>query len=403
VSVAVSIAASRRDIGTFSGSGIHRSIISYPIPARLGVERTNFANCERLAYGIPSHCGAYRYCSPIHRRSPCDALPGIDSSMNENSPSGVLVSRFSTSSYRAHERIAAWREVFGRTVLSIDITPRSTEGFHASALASRCSNFGLLHASTSAADQANSRSLIASDDVSFGVVTTCRWGASQLGRSADLHPGDGVLMSNGDVGALTFPNDCRYVTFSIPRTAIKPLVPDIGALFARRVPASNPALQMLVRYLELARSGHVLSTPGLAAAYTDHVSDLLALSVGATSDGAELAKTRGLCAARLHAMKEDMRKTLDRPDLSVHSIAARHRVSVRYVQKLFEESGCTFTRFVMEERLTAAYDVLTVRSNVPINRIAYDLGFSDLSYFNRAFRQRFGCTPSDVRNCAPAR
>lgn len=32
-----------------------------------------------------------------------------------------------------------------------------------------------------------------------------------------------------------------------------------------------------------------------------------------------------------------------------------------------------------------------------ISAVAYDVGFSDLSYFNRVFRRRFGATPSDVR------
>ena len=32
-----------------------------------------------------------------------------------------------------------------------------------------------------------------------------------------------------------------------------------------------------------------------------------------------------------------------------------------------------------------------------ISTIAYDIGFSDLSHFNRAFRERYGMTPSDAR------
>jgi AraC-like DNA-binding protein len=32
-----------------------------------------------------------------------------------------------------------------------------------------------------------------------------------------------------------------------------------------------------------------------------------------------------------------------------------------------------------------------------ISAIAYAAGFGDLSYFNRAFRRRFGATPSDIR------
>jgi AraC-like DNA-binding protein len=32
-----------------------------------------------------------------------------------------------------------------------------------------------------------------------------------------------------------------------------------------------------------------------------------------------------------------------------------------------------------------------------ISAIAFAVGFADLSHFNRAFRRRYGCTPSDVR------
>jgi AraC-like DNA-binding protein len=157
-----------------------------------------------------------------------------------------------------------------------------------------------------------------------------------------------------------------------------------------------------MRYLDLARRDNVVTTPELAAAFTDHVCDLLAVALGPTRDAAEQAKTRGLPAARLQAIKDDIAYNLCRSDLSVHSVAARHNVSARYVHKLFEESGCTFTQFVMEQRLAAAHKALLARSNAPILSIAYGLGFNDVSYFNRSFRQRFGCTPSDVRNAARA-
>jgi AraC-like DNA-binding protein len=317
--------------------------------------------------------------------------------MHETSPGGLQVSRFSTASYRPHERVAAWREVYGRALLHIDIAPHTTERFRANAVISLAPGFGLLHASTSATNQANSRRLIAGDDVSFGVVTSCRWGASQLGRSEEFYPGDGALMSNGDVGLITLPKDCRYMVFCVPRSAIAPLVPDLGAVFGRRVPGSNPALQMLLRYLELARSHHAVATPDLTRVFTTHVCDLLALTIGATRDAAQLAGTRGVCAARLHALQEDIRQNLKRPDLSVHLIAAWHGVSTRYVQKLFEESGCTFTQFVLQERLDAAYKALAAPSNLPISTVAYELGFGDLSYFNRTFRRRFGCAPRDVK------
>jgi AraC-like DNA-binding protein len=104
-------------------------------------------------------------------------------------------------------------------------------------------------------------------------------------------------------------------------------------------------------------------------------------------------------------MQDDIRKICTSPDLSVHTIAARHGVSARYVQRIFEKSGSTFTGYVTEQRLAAAFKALRRRApaNVPISTIAYDCGFTDVSHFNRVFRQRFGCTPSDVRNIARSR
>jgi len=35
-----------------------------------------------------------------------------------------------------------------------------------------------------------------------------------------------------------------------------------------------------------------------------------------------------------------------------------------------------------------------------IGSVAFDVGFGDLSYFNRAFRRRYDATPSEVRQSA---
>ncbi len=315
---------------------------------------------------------------------------------------GAQVFQFSTDAFRKRERVAAWREVFGRTVLSIDVAPRDEPGFLARATVFRSASFGMIRAETSPVDQSNSRSLISNDDVSFCCVLTAHWGATQNRRSTDLGPGDGVLMSNGDLGALTFGEACRYVTFGLPKAQLAALIPDLGALLARRIPAGEPALPLLLRYLDLAAGDAFGSNAALRGAFSDHVCDLLALALGATRDVAELARRRGLPAARLQAMKDDIRRACRQSDLSVHAIAARHGVSARYVQRIFEEAGATFTQYLTEQRLLAAYKVLRRPASafLPISAIAYESGFSDVSHFNRQFRQRFGCTPNEVRKSA---
>lgn len=117
----------------------------------------------------------------------------------------------------------------------------------------------------------------------------------------------------------------------------------------------------------------------------------------------EEAQDRGLPAARLRAIKQDIANNLARPGLSVAALADQHSCTPRSVQRLFETAGTTFTEYVLDQRLMQAYRVLNDprRNGSKICAIAYDCGFGDVSYFNRMFRRRFGAAPSGV--CAQAR
>jgi AraC-like DNA-binding protein len=88
--------------------------------------------------------------------------------------------------------------------------------------------------------------------------------------------------------------------------------------------------------------------------------------------------------------------------VTIEAIAARHRVSVRYVQKLFEAEALTFSRFVLAQRLARVHRMLSDPrfAGRTISSIAFACGFGDLSYFNRVFRRQYGVTPSDLRAIA---
>ena len=86
-------------------------------------------------------------------------------------------------------------------------------------------------------------------------------------------------------------------------------------------------------------------------------------------------------------------------DLTLVALAAHQGVTPRYIQLLFESEGITFSEFVLEQRLARAHRMLADPRYAAstIIAIAFAAGFGDISYFNRAFRRRFGATPSDVR------
>jgi AraC-like DNA-binding protein len=66
---------------------------------------------------------------------------------------------------------------------------------------------------------------------------------------------------------------------------------------------------------------------------------------------------------------------------------------------LFEQEGTTFSQFVIGQRLIRAHRMLTDPrfADRSITSVAFDAGFCDLSYFNRAFRKCYGGTPSEIR------
>lgn len=191
-----------------------------------------------------------------------------------------------------------------------------------------------------------------------------------------------------------------YVVVAFPKRMLGTFGSSAEALLGKPLDGGLPALQQLRRYLCL------LDEPDVATddkAIADHmlrtVEDLIVLALGASGDAAEEARMRGLRAAR-HA---DIRRLIARdfadPNFSVERVAAITHLSTSYVQKLLSEGGQSFTERVLELRLSRARAMLANRRNdhLRISAIALACGFSDISYFNRSFRRRFGAAPNECR------
>ena len=307
--------------------------------------------------------------------------------------------RFTSDSYAPRERLAAWREIFGRTVVDIDITPSGDAPFRSDATVCQLPGLGVLFVSTVAMHMEHPRALVRDDDLSFVAAPTARWIAAQRGRRHVLGRGAGVLLSNGEPGAVTLCDAASFVSFRVPRAAIAPLVRDLDEAICRPVAAHNRALRLLVGYLGCARATEAFVSPALQRLATTHVYDLIAVAFGATRDGAEAARTRGLPAARLNAAKAYVVDHLERGNLSAAMVGSELGVTERYIQMLFAREGLSFSEFVLSQRLARAHAMLRDprHAESTIGSIALAVGFNDLSHFNRSFRRRYGCRPSDTR------
>jgi AraC-like DNA-binding protein len=241
--------------------------------------------------------------------------------------------------------------------------------------------------------------LLCNDDVVLSIQETGQRTVSQLGRETTVGAGNGLLWSNADASTVVMPEPSRFVHICVPRKFMLAMAPRLEDAFVRPLPPNPSILRLLLSYADALEDEDTQRAPELQRAVATHIHDLCALAIGTARDAAEIAEGRGLRAARLRAVKADIVQNLQDGDVSVTALAARHRIGVRYIQKLFESEGTTLSQFVLGQRLVHVHHMLADprHADRAISTIAYDVGFGDLSTFNRQFRRRFGTTPLDVR------
>ncbi|MEQ1955204.1 AraC family transcriptional regulator [Mesorhizobium sp. CN2-181] len=317
---------------------------------------------------------------------------------------GFTSLQFSTETIPIRNRLDDWRELYGRTMFQLDIDPLQKEGYRSEAKLTALPGFGIAEVACSGAHYRRTRALIDSDDLCLWVSLAQGGVASQRGREVTLGTGDAVLMATEDIGVTSIPPGARSLAFRVPYKAIASKVADLDAVLFRRVPTDTGAMQLLMAYSNVLRDRHSLDQPELQQTLVTHLSDLTVLALGATRDGEEQARVRGVRAARLRVIKEDIAANLD-GDLSIAAVAGRHAVSPRSVQIVFEAEGTTFTDYVLGQKLARAHRMLCDprRARQNISTVAFDAGFGDLSYFNKVFRRRFGAVPSEIREAAAVR
>jgi AraC-like DNA-binding protein len=316
-------------------------------------------------------------------------------------PTDFATLRVSTDALPARERVPFWREVFAHHVVRLDVEPLPDVPFKATAALRALSGLSTLSSSSSAARLQRTPQIVADGDDSVALVVKLNGSmtTSQHGRDVSLGHGDATLIVHADPGGAMIYADTCYEALTVPHAALAPLAKHLEDAAMRLIPHGNEALRLLMTYLATVRDDLVLATPELRRLIATHVHDLLAMTIGATRDGAALAEHRGVRAARLAAIKRDVMEHLVRRDLTLVAVAARQRVTPRYVQMLFESEGTTFSEFVLGQRLARAHRMLADprHAGSTIITVAFAAGFGDISYFNRAFRSRYGATPSDVR------
>lgn len=306
---------------------------------------------------------------------------------------------FSTRGIAPDERLAALRRLSERGTLPIEPLPGCVA--EVNVCRRTYGNVGILLGTLGGLRQVVAANVPDfADEVFLGVNIAGGAVVSHRGSELTRASGDAVLFSRPEAGFISSrPRPGLFLGLRAPRRALAPLVTNFDRASMWAIPSHNPPLRLLTDYVRLVSRNEAPESSGFGHAIATHILDLIALSVGADRDAEVAAAERGVRAARLQAIKADISSRLNDGDLSVAAVANRHGVTVRYVHKLFETEGATFSEYVLARRLELAHRLLTDPrlDSRSITSIAFDAGFSDLSYFNRTFRRRYDATPTGAR------
>lgn len=307
--------------------------------------------------------------------------------------------RLSTAAFPDRDRVEAFRESFGQAILRIDMEPLERGVLEADMTLRAFCGFGMATGRLSPMRNRHRVDLVDNDDLILVVMQSGFGVLEQRDRSVEIREGQVVLTANDEPAVFTGVTPTRVMNIRLSRKLLAPQIADIGNALLQPVLPDSLALELLKGYARTLNDEQALAIPQLRQVVATHMHDLAAMAIGPTADAREVARGRGVRAARLNAIKADVMANIGDHRLSIDIVAANLGITSRYVRMLFESEGLSFSEFVVAQRLARAHRMLTSPLHLgrTISAIAFECGFSDLSYFNRTFRRRYGVTPSEVR------
>lgn len=216
----------------------------------------------------------------------------------------------------------------------------------------------------------------------------------QDSREIVLEPGEMAVYDTGRPYALRLEQQWKCAVLAFPRTALGLPEHALAACMDHAYPLAGGPGAVLAAFVRSAVAQHDLHT---AAALRLGEAGLH-LIAGTLGDAATSDTDVAADALRMRIL-DYVRTRLADPGLSHAQVAAAHHMASRTLHRLFEHEPHTVTDYIRAQRLAAVHRDLTDPGlgNRNIAAIAARWGFVDQAHFTRAFRARYGTTPSQTR------
>lgn len=223
----------------------------------------------------------------------------------------------------------------------------------------------------------------------------------QMGREIELRPGEFAVVDSAIPYVITFNEPVDRLVARFPKKEFERRGCSSERFCGQVFQGATGAGQIAARLLGmLSDSGGDLDA-GLGISLSAAALDAIVLSdenaVPSDRKPQRHSQTELLRRVRIFVLAN-----LNDPGLSTVSVAHAAGISVRYLHKVFADTGTSLNKWIQQERLVRCHRQLSNPGNLhrSIQDIALSNGFNDSGYFSNRFLRAYGTTPSDVRNAA---
>ncbi|PXX37924.1 MULTISPECIES: helix-turn-helix domain-containing protein [Aquitalea] len=307
---------------------------------------------------------------------------------------------FSTQAVKPLERYQQWQDIIGQSYFELQLKFLDKSHFDGDLRLWQLGDLSLSRLCSSPTSYQRLKShLHYQMDEYFLVTIPCQDSIhfSQMGRQVECAPGCFLLEHSNEPYQFDYHRDNTLWVLKVPGRHLRNRLRSPDRYCAMRFDAQTGVGNLFVNYVQLI-TAQLDSLGGSELAMVGkQLTELLCTAL--EGDGRLLTSSESVVrAAHLRRIEDYVRLHLGDPGLSTETIAGACHISTRYLHSLFKDTGQTFSQWLRDQRLDNAYQSMMGASlRQPLSVLAYQWGFTDQSHFSRVFKQKYGCTPGELK------
>jgi AraC-like DNA-binding protein len=310
--------------------------------------------------------------------------------------------QWSTDAVEARDRLSYWVEAVCDTYVQLECDARQRDrAFCGTIESNQLATLGLSRVTASPQSVRRTPAKIARSTEDYFLVSIQIKGHGKVvqdGRVAALSPGDFALYDSTRPYELIFDEPLQQHVLQFPGAVLRSRLRDTEKLTARKVCGARGAGHLMIGMINTLTADIDMLQGASAAAIAESVENILVAGLCSLPGAADPAISH-LTSFHCDQIKAYALQRLRDPKLSVNMIAAHLRLSPSTIYRAFAGEPCSLHSWIWNQRLDGAKREICdpALGNRSITEIAFGWGFNDAAHFSRVFRQRFGCSPRELR------